>query len=449
MIERMLNTADPTFKDKTATTKDRHAKLTGPELRIQIANMTSSFANYDARKQTSLSWRLTDAGGPASMMATPITWSIAGAADARNGWVSEPISISEAARSAVNSAASGGWQTAPLPPVWLGTDAPPVSAVAALSSAAGALLGSANWTVAMARSFINGLEQAAPDSEPGADAICSADDKAEMAQAAEELVNLLELSNPSKEVDSYSQECQDVLDNYCKKLYPPFEDPIHFVRNFAQCVFGLLYVCTYEDYLTPVITKFQDMAPCVQEPSADVLPWAERRCEFPHVRMADGGYVDNTAVATAIAGMQAQAQSQVKKLRVVAVANDDCTPPQCVHESLSMLFRSDDPAQNPVEPSPPPLVFDLSWSDVRLETVPGTQYVSIGQASTMTLENEWYGVEGGWPVEVLLISVDAPVSIVVGVSTDSTTINKMADASQEASSAGVTAYIQAWLRSTQ
>lgn len=445
----MLNTADPTLKEKTATTRDRHAKLLGPELRVMISNMTSSYANYGGNLAPTLSWRLNEEGQPSSMAAVPVVWRIPGTADTPSGFASEPISMREATMSATNSRQSGGFTTAPLPPAWLGADAPPVSAVAALSSAAAAFLGSANWTLSEFGLLDSSVEKAEGDGTTvdldgtGLDDA----DKDAAAAAAEMCVALLQdaSNGPGGEV---STKCQEVLDEQCKPLIHWKELPQYeLLSKLVLCPLGIVAFCAAEDAATAVLTKFQDMAPCVQQPRADPLKFDDRRCEFPQVRMADGGFTDNSAVATAVAGMQEQAGGEVRPLRVIAVANEACSPPDCIKESMQMLFRGSKDT-NPVQPAPQPLVFDYEWADVAFELAPGTKYVNVAQVSTVTLENQWYGVRAGFPIEALLLSVDSPVSTMVGISTDPAVIALMAVASEEASSPGVVGYIQAWLRST-
>jgi hypothetical protein len=157
-------------------------------------------------------------------------------------------------------------------------------------------------------------------------------------------------------------------------------------------------------------------------------------CTFPHGRYADGGYTDNMATANAVSHLQrrAGAPDPTKPLRLVIVENDqkpyDCAcgveagesgPPPCELVDVLPLFSS--PHERPGD-----LVMPYGQMEVGFKSLSASVFtfprdhvcelvrrhskrlndqvtLRAVRIDTKTIENKAYGVEAGWPVQLLLV----------------------------------------------
>ena len=156
-----------------------------------------------------------------------------------------------------------------------------------------------------------------------------------------------------------------------------------------------------------------------------------QKCRFPSVRFADGGYADDSAIATNIAKMQTEFPRS-KVLKIVALDNNPCTDQDCSDGSASLaasqeynwatLFPGDQGAsflgvnlKNTIFAEP------LSSAEISGQRLTSTSKVTISKGTFTTIENEAYGVHQGQTVNMLVVHINANLPTVLIDSGDETT----------------------------
>lgn len=191
-----------------------------------------------------------------------------------------------------------------------------------------------------------------------------------------------------------------------------------------------------------------DMAPCAntQETTTD---WEARACPFPHPRLVDGAYVDNLATAQPLGQLQRRHPARTP-LRAILVSSTTSPDPMRPIKDTNVANLFTDGGHNLAGglSSPSAVIFAAKWKDITTRHLSSTTYVNVREVSTMTVENTAFGVAGGSPVDLLILSLDGPIPITIGFSTLHQDYELLATYGDQATFAEVQAVIQDWLART-
>eukprot|EP00408_Alexandrium_pacificum_P024192 CAMPEP_0171203252 /NCGR_PEP_ID=MMETSP0790-20130122/25427_1 /TAXON_ID=2925 /ORGANISM="Alexandrium catenella, Strain OF101" /LENGTH=456 /DNA_ID=CAMNT_0011668711 /DNA_START=18 /DNA_END=1388 /DNA_ORIENTATION=- len=187
-------------------------------------------------------------------------------------------------------------------------------------------------------------------------------------------------------------------------------------------------------------------------------------CGFPALKFADGGYVDNLALAQTVAYQQKRHGSQ-GVLRFIVL---DQSPRilkggfPLAPRPITSLFQGITPPASLLPDkllgyiNPVPLLFEappggLDFEDLPLTGCHGcpTVYLRWARVSTKTLANADYGVEPGTPVELLLFVVATPEEMVPLTSRAQDYVNMILAIGTDAGSSSVQKILQEWLDATE
>jgi len=187
-------------------------------------------------------------------------------------------------------------------------------------------------------------------------------------------------------------------------------------------------------------------------------------CGFPALKFADGGYVDNLALAQTVAYMQRRHGRQ-GVLRFIVL---DQAPRilrggvPIAPRPITSLFQGITPPASLLDDkvlgyiNPVPLLFaapagGLAFQDLPLTGCQGcaTVYLRWAKASTTTLANADYGVEPGTPVELLLFVVATAQEMVPLTSRAEDYLNMILAIGTDAGSSNVGTILREWLAATE
>lgn len=262
------------------------------------------------------------------------------------------------------------------------------------------------------------------------------DDHLDATDAVQELVEAILGRNVS-----LSSDCARVLDEHCRHVDITWEGMLHIV----PCFEGAVAECSGD-----LLQFLADLAICGLDEAAARTPeeglavveenFLERGCDFPHTRLADGAYSDNTAAAQAVGALQRKGGRRAP-LRFIVSSSYSCSvpldPDACIASisDVAMLFGDAAGAGNLVG-TPAQQVFAASWIDVRhaLRRLEGTEGVLHTSFSTTTVANEYYGVVAGSPIDILLLhgAADAPVTL--GISSTDVQIDALGNFGKDVAS---------------
>lgn len=441
-VSRMLELADPAMASRPATLRARVGGLRAPELRFQLANLTASTVNgagvfrelmrlkpklgryVEGISGPANSWRLNAAGQPAPYLTAPLMWAIPGTlreqpdprAAAAAGWRTSAAVRSFGALSALEPPGAEYVEEESVP--LLGGKAPPLWLVTAMSSAFAAFAGSLNLTKAVLGEL---MEHTMPDSPP--DELIASDLSA-IGRAAHELMAAAR-AQPGR-----SAACTRVLDETCAAIT---------VWNFFPCIFQVVGECAVSS-----LAYLADLAPCAKAHLP--LRFDERTCPFPRARLADGGYADGVATAQTVGALQ-RAAGTGRKIRLVLTGNVDCdVPAGCVNEAIAKLFTDPPFARSWTTPSQ--RVFAASWAQVVVAPLAGTNFTQAAVLKTHTVANAAFDVSAGTPVDLLILSNNAPIPLTIGLSTNATQIAGLGAYARDATADAVVQYVKSWLNAT-
>jgi len=99
--------------------------------------------------------------------------------------------------------------------------------------------------------------------------------------------------------------------------------------------------------------------------------------------------------------------------------------------------------------APSATIFAARWDDLGGSTHLGsTRFVNYLQVSTTTVANEAYEVAAGSPVDVLVLSLDGPISSVIGVTTNPANYAAIGEFAEDATSQEVVSFVREWFERT-
>jgi hypothetical protein len=315
---------------------------------------------------------------------------------------------------------------------YVGQDVVPLAQAAAFSSAAAALLGSWNMTRAAVQNY-----NTPPPMLTGRPATDPADQRTldDFAQQTSYLAG-----NATTDGLQANPRCEAALQE-CAEI--KITDWL-VLPKLVKCMVTLAFEC----YLEP-LSAFADLAPCAApgpEPK-----FADRNCAFPKVRFADGGYVDNAAVAQTVAQMQADGGSKGKTLRVIVSANLEVYD-GAVHNRTDVAGLFKLPGREPGKtylawpglPAPSQQIMATPFADIEWSLVPLTKYTYTAHVKTTTVDNPIYGVVSGQAVDVLLLSLEGPIPLTVGIQTSDALYHKMGLYAEDATHPNVVELVHKW-----
>ena len=163
--------------------------------------------------------------------------------------------------------------------------------------------------------------------------------------------------------------------------------------------------------------NLQGMATCSGENKGDA---DHLKCKFPSVRFADGGYADDSSIATNIAKMQREF-TRGTVLKVVALDSNPCTAADCHDNSETLartqiynwgsLFEGSLTSQNAMLNLNNQIFAEpFSAADMTGERLDSTSKVSISKGRFTTIQNDVYGVMPGQQVDMLVVHINADLS---------------------------------------
>jgi len=467
-IERMLATADPALADAPATLSARHAQWRGPALSFQVANMTHSIVRGGAVPFPAESMRISAAFRMAPQEGNPLAYVVPGessTADSAAGFQTSAFVRSYGLQT--RALLTSGQARATSPEIVPGSETIPVARVAAFTSAFGGFLGSAvNTAVALGGLLLDVADGAAEDHDaarrrldaPSASADAPEEARANFMASVQQLYTHLAQPGVAPRTDELddlapgdapdlepSDECSASL-AFCQALVGE-SSPLDDLFKWLQCLVRLIRFCA-----PAAVSYFSDMAPCATHTPLP-LPFSQRSCPFPRARLIDGGYVENLASAQTI-GMLQRTAAPGAPLRTIIGMNADTTgvtPIEAPLDDLRALFSEN--GGQPFMASlsvPNATVFAAKWADVKasLHVVQGTTYAVTAEVSTVTVKNEAYGVAAGSPIEILVLSMNAPIATTVGVTTDPENYELLGALAKDGASPQVEAVVSAWLGRT-
>jgi hypothetical protein len=223
------------------------------------------------------------------------------------------------------------------------------------------------------------------------------------------------------------------------------------------------------------LAPFYELGVCTRPSSG--LRDDDRLCRLPHVRLVDGAYIDNTAVAVAVGRMQRKAPDAPRLRFVIAHNGIEANPcagtpcgPGTGRDDLSRLFASGRargaPMDHNLKPGDEmrsclmqgvgcfcPQVFAADFAkevEPTLRRVPGTSRATYTSLTTTTVANKAFGVAAGTTVDILIACMDAPLGTVVIVLpvVQLEDGRKYAAAAADGESEGMAAVIRDWLGQT-
>jgi len=180
------------------------------------------------------------------------------------------------------------------------------------------------------------------------------------------------------------------------------------------------------------VANLQGMATCSGENKGTD---DHMKCKFPSVRFADGGYADDSSIATNIAKMQREFTRETV-LKVVALDSNPCTAADCHDDSKTLadtqvynwgsLFKETGESlgssrnamlnlNNQIFAEP------FSAADMTGRRLDSTSKVSISKGTFTTIQNDVYGVLPGQQVDMLVVHINAALSTEVVDSGEETT----------------------------
>jgi hypothetical protein len=446
---------------KPATLAARHAAFRGPELRFQLANMSSSLVSGGAEPYPAESWRESARGAKPSAAMLPLQFVVPGTAlpdaNARAEFVATQAVMDQGVASSVRL--PSGAHTLPLPRIMPGTDTIPITRIAAMSSAAAAFLGSESQVKIVLFTLASQLLSSAYDG--GGDALppLQAGDWSAQARAAFPVVASPSLDSPSlgalattvetfvvalrtglaQQLDELAElapaagsggavdtpitpACRAVLDGPCAQMYDegasssastlPGAAAAIRPRSLVMCVLGMLHSCS----VAP-LSYLADMAVCADNAPVSPVEMDQRACAFPRPRIADGGYVDNLGAAQTLGALQRQSPPG-SPLRLIITMNSEYDPGDVQRwTDLRNLFSANGGQGYQLGlQAPSATVFSTPWADVAFKAVRNTSYVNAVELSSTTVANEVYDVTAGSRVELLAFSLDGPIRLTIGAS---------------------------------
>lgn len=131
--------------------------------------------------------------------------------------------------------------------------------------------------------------------------------------------------------------------------------------------------------------------------------------------------------------------------------NSDASPgqPRPISTDLRNLFSANGGHTNMLGlPAPSATVFSTPWADVALDAVAGTSFVSVAELSTTTVANAAYDVAAGSRVELLVLALDGPIRLPIGVSTLEADYKALGAYAADAARVQVQDIVRAWLAKT-
>jgi hypothetical protein len=320
-----------------------------------------------------------------------------------------------------------------------------------MSSAFAALAGSTNMT---AHVFAQALA-ATPSGPPRVGSGALTDDEREqalrMAGACAELDGAATGMNHDLCASGSSEmppQCQRVIADFCAQVKPDDLTPTNLWKGL-MCALGVFAHCQ-----SALLHFTADLAICASSDGPGVgdipLDFGARSCPYPAQRIADGGYADNTAAAQSVGALQRKA-GEGARLRVVLVLNEQCDTPGSgcsPHTDVAMLFGG--AASSNLVPAPSQQVFAAPWASVRsqLKAIAGTKYVNSASISTTTVPNAAFDVAGGSPVDVLLLTLDGPISLIIGTSSNLADYRELGDFAADATKPAVVELVRSWMLET-
>lgn len=226
--------------------------------------------------------------------------------------------------------------------------------------------------------------------------------------------------------------------------------------------------------------RFSDLGVCT---SPSTGPEDHHPCRPPHVRLADGAYVDNLAVAAAVGRLQQRFPAALRLRLITVLSNkvslpEGCTEaavegrckPRALRDDLSRIFAGGrvgtEPYPRSILPGDAvqscliagvsclcPQVFDADFTtdvEAKLRPVPGARHATYAAITTTTVRNPAFGVAAGTTFDVLVVCMDAPVDVgIIAVP-----VVELADAETYASAAadgevdGMADVLRSWLEDT-
>ena len=158
----------------------------------------------------------------------------------------------------------------------------------------------------------------------------------------------------------------------------------------------------------------QGMAVCSGENKGST---DHQKCQFQSVRFADGGYADDSAIATNIAKMQTESPRS-KVLKIVALDSNYCTAQDCSDGSASLATSQEynwatlfpgDQGKNWISHNLKNTIFvePLSSAEMTGQRLTSTSKVTISKGTFTTIENEAYGIHQGQTVNMLVVHINA------------------------------------------
>ncbi|KAJ1632086.1 hypothetical protein T492DRAFT_838666 [Pavlovales sp. CCMP2436] len=433
-VQEMLKLHDASLATAEATKQARTGSLLAPELRFQLATMTSSSVKGPATEDTSsVSWLTTADGRKSTYDMMPMQYVVPGN-------LSPPKSVQRFEQSAATKATgvktvttmpSTSMQISTNTPEMLGGETPTVSQVAAMSSAYAALFGSLH----MVEKFANAeYEHLIQDHWLAAWTGAGPPRELEGNPLREQVEGLATFYNTS----SYPSGCRNLFTlGVCTEVT---------WGKLMPCVNAVLAKCA----LPALTTYLADHAVCAHDSSSVDPEFDTRICDFPAVRVAEGGMVDSSSSAQSLGALQKS--NPGKTLRMVISTSEDCEDRlTCAHDALKQLFSHEEKSLHMQASRPVPQVFGTAWAIVKdhLQPIPGTQYGVHAKLRTTTVTNDLYGVAGGTHVEVLLLSFDAPLSLLKTASVSAKSMRAMGVYANDAASTPVSLLVGTWMNATR
>mmetsp|Transcript_17298 Transcript_17298/g.44310 ORF Transcript_17298/g.44310 Transcript_17298/m.44310 type:complete len:323 (-) Transcript_17298:369-1337(-) len=246
--------------------------------------------------------------------------------------------------------------------------------------------------------------------------------------------------DPGAEKDLQTTELCAQAIAFCKPLFAGGD---HKWIELFQCLADLIGRCG------PAATAYvADMAVCADNGLVPVA-YGSRACPFPRARLIDGGYVDNLAAAQTVGVLQ-RAHPASTPLRAVLVMNQDNTGGTPEYSDLRNLFSENGGQSLAIAgmTSPVSTVFATKWADVSLAALADTSYVHYAELSMTTVDNKIFGVVAGSKIEVLVISLDGPIGLTIGVTTSVADYELLGAYSKDGASPAVETLVGAWLAKT-
>lgn len=157
----------------------------------------------------------------------------------------------------------------------------------------------------------------------------------------------------------------------------------------------------------------------------------------------------NSAAAQALGQLQRQYPAGTP-LRSLIFLNADVPDPSkpAAHADAANLFTGGGRSLAVGLSTPMATVFAANWADISPTRLGSTKYAFYYELSTTTVANDAFGVAAGSPVDVLVISLDGPIPLTFGVTSDETNYDLLGSYAADAASPDVEAFVKAWLERT-